>query len=120
MTTRDEIRQFNAKLSEAAARGDAGALAAMYDDEACFVVAGSPTFKGAGQIAALCDEFLSDGPAKIAFEPGDIWESERLVVTVGTLTVGDNPDERCVVVYRRRADSSLAILVDAPIRESRR
>jgi hypothetical protein len=53
-------------------------------------------------------------PAKIAFEPGDIWESERLVVTVGTLTVGDNPDERCVVVYRRRADSSLAILLDAP------
>ena len=53
-------------------------------------------------------------------QPGDIWESERLVVTVGTLTVGDNPDERCVVVYRRRADSSLAILVDAPIRESRR
>jgi hypothetical protein len=42
------------------------------------------------------------------------------VVTVGTLTVGDNPDERCMVVYRRRAGSSLAILVDAPIRESRR
>jgi ketosteroid isomerase-like protein len=64
MTTRDEIRQFNAKLSEAAARGDAGALAAMYDDEACFVVAGSPTFQGAGQIAPLCDEFLSDGPPR--------------------------------------------------------
>lgn len=120
MTTLDEIRQFNAQLSEAAARGDAEALAAMYDDEACFVVAGSPPVKGARQIAALCDDFLSDGPRQIAFEPGDTWESERLVVTVGTLRVGDIPDERCVVVYRRRADSSLAILVDAPIRDSRR
>jgi ketosteroid isomerase-like protein len=61
MTTRDEIRQFNAKLSEAAARGDAGALAAMYDDEACFVVAGSPTFQGAGQIARMASGGQSAG-----------------------------------------------------------
>lgn len=118
MTSHDEVREVNQAIVNAAARGDAAALAAMYDEEACFLVPGSPTVKGSGAIAALCADFLSAGPVQIGFELTDVWESERLVVTVGTLTVGDRPQERCVVVYRRDEQGSLKILVDAPIRQT--
>ena len=118
VTTREDIRQFNEKFSAAAARGDAKTLVAMYDDEAVFLLAGSPSFKGKGALSTLFDEFLSGGPVTMAFESGDIWESGDLVVDVGTYSVGGMSDGRFAVVYRRRPDGTLALLVDVPIRDA--
>jgi ketosteroid isomerase-like protein len=118
MSTWDDVMTLNRVLTDAATRGDATALSALYDADARFVVAGSPTYRGADEMAQLCEAFLSSGPVDISYEPIDLWESGDLVVTLGSLVIGGGTKERCMVVYRRRPDGSLAILVDAPVRET--
>jgi ketosteroid isomerase-like protein len=118
MTTRDELRAFNDRFSKAASESDLKTIVDSYDDEAAFVMAGIPTFKGRDGMTALFTEFLSSGPVRMRFESGDVWESGDLVVDVGTYVVGDGEDHgRFVTVYRRQPDGSLALLVDAPIRD---
>jgi uncharacterized protein (TIGR02246 family) len=118
VTARDDVIALNRELTQAARRADAAALASLYDEDARFVVAGSPTYRGADEMSRLCEAFLASGPVDIAYEPHDVWESGDLVVTLGSLAMRGAAAERCMVVYRRRPDGRLAILVDAPVRET--
>jgi len=118
VSIRDDVIELNRALTDAARRGHATALASLYDEDARFVVAGSPTYRGAEEMERLCEAFLASGPVDIAYEPIDLWASGDLVVTLGSLVMGGGTPERCIVVYRRRPDGRLAILLDGPVREA--
>jgi ketosteroid isomerase-like protein len=118
MSARNDVDRINEQLSACVKSADLKSIVEMYDDEAIFLLAGAPTYRGKQGITALFTEFLSNGPVDMTFTTGDVFESGDLVVDVGTYALGGDAEsgERYVVVYRRRPDGSLALLVDAPLR----
>jgi ketosteroid isomerase-like protein len=118
MSTREDVDGLNRQFSGSIKRADVESIVDMYDDEAIFLLTGAPTCKGKQGISGMFTEFFSDGPVDMTFKTGDVFESGDLVVDVGTYTMGSESGSvgRYVVVYRRRTDGSLAMLVDAPLR----
>jgi ketosteroid isomerase-like protein len=118
MATREEVDALNARLSAAARSGDLKTIVETYDEEAIFLLADAPAFRGKQGITDVFTEFLSNGPVPMTFTSGDLFESGDLVVDVGSYMIGDGGGAagRYVVVYRRQADGTLALLVDAPER----
>ena len=75
MSTSDDIRAFNERVSAAMAAQDAVALADCYTDDARLLLAGQPMIRGRDAIAALFEMSLAQGPHHMRFESTDVWEA---------------------------------------------
>jgi len=112
VSTRDELEAFNRGFTEALARRDVDRIVEMYADDAVLLFHGMPIVRGRSEIEAMFREDLADGPSTIRFEVGDVIEDGSIVIDVGRY---ETPDGRgkYVVVYRRRTDGSLELVVDS-------
>lgn len=120
MSTRDEIRDLTDDFTKAFANGDVAGLVSHYTDDAIVLAPNAPRLQGPAEITAGFQAFLDSGLKSIEFETIDVIEEGSLVVEVGNAIVGlETPDglvedpSKYVVVYRRQADGSLKIAVDA-------
>jgi uncharacterized protein (TIGR02246 family) len=112
VSTSDDIRAFNERVSAAMAAQDAVALADCYTDDARLLLAGQPMIRGRDAIAALFEMSLAQGPHHMRFESTDVWEAGNIVVDVGTIET-PRGTSKYVVVHERQPDGSLKMAVDA-------
>lgn len=112
MGTREELEAINAGFGDAFATQDAERLAAFYADDARLLFHGQPIVRGRAAVDAALREMVVGGPASLRFVTDEVIEDGSLVVDIGRI-VGPNGQSKYVVVYRREADGSLRIVVDA-------
>jgi len=112
MSTRDELQAFNEAFSEALAQQDVARLLEMYTDDAVLLFHGMPIVRGRSEIEAMFREDFASSSGTIRFEVGDVLEDGSLVVDVGRYETPDGGG-KYVVVYRRRPDGSLQLVVDS-------
>ena len=117
VTTRDDIAAFNVRFSRALEQGAFDVIAAMYAEDAQFLLAGAPSVRGRGAIIEMMRERHEVSPTVLTVTSGDIWEAGGLIVDVGRIEIaGDPPIQgRELVVYRRAANGELELLLDVPI-----
>lgn len=112
MAVRDELDAINAGFGEAFATQDAERMAAFYADDARLLFHGQPIIRGRAAVDAALRNMVADGPASLRFVTDEVIEQGSLVVDVGRI-IGPSGQSKYVVVYRRQADGSLRIIVDA-------
>lgn len=112
MVIRDEVDAINAGFGEAFATQDAERLAAFYADDARLLFHGQPIIRGREAVDAAMRAMVASGPAKVQFISDEVIEDGSLVVDVGRI-VSAGDQSKYVVVYRRQADGTLRIIVDA-------
>ena len=112
MGIRDELDAINAGFGEAFAEQDADRLAAFYAADARLLFHGRPIIRGRAAVDAELREMVAGGPASLQFVTDEVIEDGSLVVDIGRI-VSATSQSKYVVVYRREADGSLRIVVDA-------
>lgn len=112
MAIREELDAINAGFGEAFATQDAGRLAAFYADDARLLFHGQPIIRGRAAVDAAMYDMVAGGPADLRFVTDEVIEDGSLVVDIGRI-VSPSGQSKYVVVYRRQADGSLRIIVDA-------
>jgi uncharacterized protein (TIGR02246 family) len=112
VATRNELDTINAGFGEAFATQDAERLAAFYADDARLLFNGQPIIRGRAAVDAAMRDMVAGGPASVRFVTEEVIEDGSLVVDVGRI-VSPSGQSKYVVVYRRDADGSLRIIVDA-------
>ena len=112
VATRDELDAINAGFGEGFATQDAERLAAFYADDARLLFHGQPIIRGRAAVDAAIRDMVADGPASLRFVTEEVIEDGSLVVDIGRI-VSPSGQSKYVVVYRRQADGSLRIIVDA-------
>lgn len=113
MAVRDELAAINAGFGEAFATQDADRLAAFYADDARLLFHGHPIIRGRAAVDAALLGMVQGEPASLRFVSDEVIEEGSLVVDIGRI-VDTTGQSKYVVVYRRQADGSLRIIVDAP------
>jgi ketosteroid isomerase-like protein len=109
---RDELDAINAGFGEAFATQDAERLAAFYADDARLLFHGQPIIRGRVAVDAALRDMVAGGPASLRFVTDEVIEDGSLVIDIGRI-VSPSGQSKYVVVYRRQADQSLRIIVDA-------
>ena len=112
MGIRDELDAINAAFGEAFAAQDADRLAAFYAADARLLFHGQPIIRGRAAVDAELREMVAGGPANLQFVTDEVIEDGSLVVDIGRI-VSTTGQSKYVVIYRREADGSLRIVVDA-------
>ncbi len=112
MAIRDELDAINAGFGEGFATQDAERLAAFYADDARLLFHGQPIIRGRAAVDAAMRDMVAGGPANLRFVTDEIVEDGSLVIDIGRI-VSETGQSKYVVVYRRQADGSLKIIVDA-------
>jgi len=112
MAIQDELDAINAGFGEAFATQDAERLAAFYAADARLLFHGQPIIRGRAAVDATIRELVADGPARLQFVSDEVIEDSSLVVDIGRI-VSAGGQSTYVVIYRREADGSLRIIVDA-------
>ena len=112
MGIRDELDAINAGFGEAFAAQDADRLAAFYAADARLLFHGQPIIRGRAAVDAELREMVAGGPANLQFVTDEVIEDGSLVVDIGRI-VSTTGQSKYVVIYRREADGSLRIVVDA-------
>lgn len=112
MTVREELAAINAGFGEAFATQDAERLAAFYADDARLLFHGQPIIRGRAAVDAAMRAMVEGEPASLRFVTDEVIEEGSLVVDVGRI-LSPSGQSKYVVVYRRQADGSLRIIVDA-------
>lgn len=118
---RDEVERVVAEFSKLFAGRDVDALVAMYDEEAKMLAPGAPLIEGRAGVREALEGLFAEGAQTLEFETSDVYESDALVVEIGLSTLVIQPEgadavrdvSKYVVVYRRQADGTLKLLVDA-------
>ena len=123
MSTRDELEALNRAFSAAFAAGDFVACARQFAEDGRFMADGAPTVRGRAAIESMFRRFHEAGVRGVrSIVTLDVIESGDLVVEIGSEIVDDEqPDGshtevpfKYVAVYRRNAEGTLEMLVDAP------
>jgi ketosteroid isomerase-like protein len=109
---RDELDAINAGFGDAFAMQDAERLAAFYADDARLLFDGHPILRGRAAVDAALLGMVQGGPASLRFVSDEVIEEGSLVVDIGRI-IGPSGESKYVVVYRRQADGSLRIIIDA-------
>lgn len=113
MAIRDEVDAIDAGFGEALATQDAERLASFYADDARLLFGGQPIIRGRAAVDAACRAMVADGPVSLRFVTEEVIADGSLVVGIGR-TVSPSGQSKYVVIYRRQADGSLKLIVDAP------
>lgn len=109
---RDELDAINAGFGESFAAQDAERLAGFYADDARLLFAGQPIIRGRAAVDATLRDMVAGGPVSLRFETDEVIDDGPLVVDIGRI-ISPSGQSKYVVVYRRQADGSLRIIVDA-------
>jgi ketosteroid isomerase-like protein len=109
---RDELEAINDGFGEGFATQDAERLAAFYADDARLLFHGQPIIRGRAAVDAALRDMVAGGPASLRFVTDEVIQDGSLVVDIGRI-VSPSGQSKYVVVYRRQADGSLRIIVDA-------
>jgi ketosteroid isomerase-like protein len=112
VAVRDELDAINAGFGQAFATQDAEQLAAFYAADARLLFHGQPIIRGRAAVDAALHDMVEGGPASLRFVTDEVIEEGSLVVDIGRI-IGPSGQSKYVVVYRRQADGSLSIIVDA-------
>src|SRR5580698_5504108 len=114
MTTRDEVNAINDEYARAMATQDVARMSRLYADDARLMFSDTPVVEGHAAVEAFYAKELSGGPVAIAFEGIDVIDGGELVVDIGRYeTVAERG--KYLVVFRRHADGTLKILIEADI-----
>ena len=112
MAIRDELDAINEAFGAAFATQDAERLSAFYADDARLLFTGQPTVRGRDAVDATLRDMVASGPASLRFVTDEVVADGSLVIDIGRI-VGSRGESKYVVVYRREADGSLRIILDA-------
>jgi ketosteroid isomerase-like protein len=112
VAVRDELDAINAGFGDAFAMQDAERLAAFYSDDARLLFNGHPIIRGRAAVDAALLGMVQGGSASLRFVSDEVIEEGSLVVDIGRI-IGPSGQSKYVVVYRRQADGSLRIIIDA-------
>ncbi|HEV2426680.1 MAG TPA: nuclear transport factor 2 family protein [Acidimicrobiales bacterium] len=112
----EEVEAYGQRFAETYHAQDADALYNILDPECLLMNPGAPTVVGRDEVLARLTGH-ADPPPLLEFQIDHFIESGDLAIAVGTVVAAqvDEPLHRFLVVYRRHADGSLALLADVPI-----
>jgi uncharacterized protein (TIGR02246 family) len=124
----DAVAANNRRLAAAAATGDAGAMASVYEDEARLLPPNADAIRGRDDIGSYWEAGIEMGLRRLELETLELQHTDGLAVEVGRCTYlmdsddGKAPAEtgKYVVVHRRQPDGSWRRAVeifnwDAPV-----
>jgi ketosteroid isomerase-like protein len=112
----EEIEGYGRRFATAYHAQDAEALHSLLDPDCILMNPGSPSVVGRDAVLAALTGHDS-APPMIEFPIDHYFESGDLIIVIGVVRLDGStePEHRYLVVYRRRPDGSLGLLVDVPI-----
>ena len=113
MTIREELDELNEGFARDLAKQDVEGLIARYTDDAQFLLPGQPILRGREAVESTMRAWVEGGTDSLRFETRDIIADGSLVIDIGEIIGSTGPRSKYVVVYRRLANGSLRIAVDA-------
>jgi ketosteroid isomerase-like protein len=113
MTIREELEALNEGFARDLAQQDVEGLIARYTDDAQILLPGQPIVRGREEVESMMRAWVADGPVSLRFETHDVIADGSLVIEIGEIAGSIGPRSKYLVVYRRTADGSLRIAVDA-------
>lgn len=116
MALYEEVEAYGQRLAAACHALDAEALFHILDPECVLLNPGEPTVVGREKVVERFVDHATPPPL-VTYAIHHYVESGDLVVAVGSLLTSHagEPLRRFLLVYRRRPDGSLALLVDAAV-----
>lgn len=111
------IADVDRQWEEAANRGDAEAVAALYADDAYFLAPNAELVQGREEIRELLQGLVDMGLANVDFTTVDVGASGDLAYEVGRYSLdlqqpGVSDQGKYVIVARRQADGSWKLVAD--------
>ena len=102
---RDAVEAGNRAFIEAFLRGDSGAVAALYSEDAEVIAPGAPVARGRAAIAAFWQGSIDAGVSDVALETADVESAGDLAIETGTVRLvakdGTPSAARYVVAWKR-------------------
>jgi uncharacterized protein (TIGR02246 family) len=113
--SRSDIEAVTVRFSQAAEKGDAAAMAALFTPDARVIPPGGPTLTGQG-IQELWQSFLDGGVTGIAVKPVSLEELGDAAIEIGEYEIHAGPDVMdngtYLTVHRPQSDGSWLMGVD--------
>jgi uncharacterized protein (TIGR02246 family) len=113
-TAGDGVAQSNRRFADAAARGDARAMASVYTDDADFLPPNAETLKGQAAIERFWQGGIEMGIRGVEHETLRLEQADGLAYEIGRYTLSFEPEgdapvtdlARYVLVHSRQPDGS--------------